>query len=665
MLAVKAPDNFVCSISAQIMFDPVITLDGYSYENEAITQWLANHNTSPKTGAVLSGKLLTPNHDLKGAISEFLTRHPELWDEDVYFPESLQAEMRSLLFSSQKTWPQINTLIEKHPGFLTRPIHDGDETVLDKTVFHILCEQGPKEILQKLIERLKTDDKVKVVVKLAEPVGWRSPYLQTLFFDAVSVGDVTNAKLYQQLGADNHLQNSKGLTALELAHRSQGPGREAMIQFLDPQPEPLPQPNEQATLTAEESAHRSQDTGLNESTSWSATAWGVIALGASLAGAALYYSLYYYLSNGSATAPIDSLQSIASDAISKIPEPRNIITPVLNKFPDLVLPLYNGFFDNRSLIFSSSTPASTVPTVSDASEKFLTLDTTILPSPSSQEKSPLSTASLGKDEPQTVPEVSAANRENSKALFERGNSLYDEGKRLFQDKKFNEAEKKFKEAIQYIHENDINYRLMRGGILNDLGASLLYRSRILYEERKFDLAEEKCREGIESLDRAITNLKNYKKDKGVAIQHKTFALRNLALTLLHHGRALNLNCDTTFVAGAKFKEAIKIYEQIEDQDIFLAKTKFVLHYEKLATRNELGIRLTKQVSCFLESNNVGEARTKVMEAIEEYDRILAEKNNHEEINEIKKSAQHNKQESIVLLAKIDSHQYSRSPSLRR
>jgi hypothetical protein len=33
--------------------DPVICADGHSYERDAITRWLAAHNTSPKTNARL------------------------------------------------------------------------------------------------------------------------------------------------------------------------------------------------------------------------------------------------------------------------------------------------------------------------------------------------------------------------------------------------------------------------------------------------------------------------------------------------------------------------------------------------------------------------------------------------------------------------------------
>lgn len=43
-------DNMVCPITRELMDDPVVcVLDGYSYEKDALTKWLAQHRTSPMT----------------------------------------------------------------------------------------------------------------------------------------------------------------------------------------------------------------------------------------------------------------------------------------------------------------------------------------------------------------------------------------------------------------------------------------------------------------------------------------------------------------------------------------------------------------------------------------------------------------------------------------
>ena len=46
--------------------------DGFTYERKAITKWLEDHDTSPKTGARLASKMLFPNQSLRSMIREFL-----------------------------------------------------------------------------------------------------------------------------------------------------------------------------------------------------------------------------------------------------------------------------------------------------------------------------------------------------------------------------------------------------------------------------------------------------------------------------------------------------------------------------------------------------------------------------------------------------------------
>ena len=54
-------DEYVCPITAEIMTDPVCTLDGFTYERKAITEWLRTNDTSPATGARLESKNVIPN----------------------------------------------------------------------------------------------------------------------------------------------------------------------------------------------------------------------------------------------------------------------------------------------------------------------------------------------------------------------------------------------------------------------------------------------------------------------------------------------------------------------------------------------------------------------------------------------------------------------------
>ncbi|NXC32607.1 WSDU1 protein, partial [Campylorhamphus procurvoides] len=71
--AVPVPDEFLCPITRELMKDPVIAADGYSYEREAMEHWLSSkRRSSPMTNLPLPSLLLTPNRTLKMAISRWL-----------------------------------------------------------------------------------------------------------------------------------------------------------------------------------------------------------------------------------------------------------------------------------------------------------------------------------------------------------------------------------------------------------------------------------------------------------------------------------------------------------------------------------------------------------------------------------------------------------------
>ncbi|XP_078142077.1 WD repeat, SAM and U-box domain-containing protein 1 isoform X2 [Centroberyx gerrardi] len=68
----EAPDEFLCPITRELMKDPVIAADGYSYEREAIESWIRTKNkSSPMTNLPLPTTLITPNRSLKMAIARW------------------------------------------------------------------------------------------------------------------------------------------------------------------------------------------------------------------------------------------------------------------------------------------------------------------------------------------------------------------------------------------------------------------------------------------------------------------------------------------------------------------------------------------------------------------------------------------------------------------
>ena len=70
-------EAFNCPITYEEMNDPVIAMDGHTYERSAIERWISQRNNiavlSPMTG-INMGRLLIPNYALKKAIDEYKTR---------------------------------------------------------------------------------------------------------------------------------------------------------------------------------------------------------------------------------------------------------------------------------------------------------------------------------------------------------------------------------------------------------------------------------------------------------------------------------------------------------------------------------------------------------------------------------------------------------------
>ena len=65
-----APDRFFCSLTLEVMQDPVRVSTGQVYEREIITQWLRCNLTPrcPNTNLVLKSKALTAVPELKAEI---------------------------------------------------------------------------------------------------------------------------------------------------------------------------------------------------------------------------------------------------------------------------------------------------------------------------------------------------------------------------------------------------------------------------------------------------------------------------------------------------------------------------------------------------------------------------------------------------------------------
>ncbi|XP_021281280.1 U-box domain-containing protein 33 isoform X2 [Herrania umbratica] len=70
------PCYFICPIFQEVMQDPHVAADGFTYEAEALRGWLdSGHDTSPMTNDKLAHRNLVPNLALRSAIQEWLQQH--------------------------------------------------------------------------------------------------------------------------------------------------------------------------------------------------------------------------------------------------------------------------------------------------------------------------------------------------------------------------------------------------------------------------------------------------------------------------------------------------------------------------------------------------------------------------------------------------------------
>jgi len=64
---IETPDEYMCPITLNLMSDPVICADGFSYERSAIERWFQKNDTSPKTTNHIPRDLI-PNTNLRKLI---------------------------------------------------------------------------------------------------------------------------------------------------------------------------------------------------------------------------------------------------------------------------------------------------------------------------------------------------------------------------------------------------------------------------------------------------------------------------------------------------------------------------------------------------------------------------------------------------------------------
>jgi len=232
---VTVPEEYRCSITAQIMIDPVIAADGNTYEREAITAWLVtkNHNTSPLTGAVLEHKLLISNNAMKSSINSFLTQNPRYWEtDDIYSSENLKCRLIQAIIK-ERNKNEVDRILAIDLRLLTKELNVEHQNLLALAI----CSNP--EILQLVITKLgdaflrsvekEKNGLIKLLSNVAVYLGiegvrvvvtklnWKVDDYQRALDNAINSSDARLVDICLKLGADINAKDIDGNPSLHRA----------------------------------------------------------------------------------------------------------------------------------------------------------------------------------------------------------------------------------------------------------------------------------------------------------------------------------------------------------------------------------------------------------------------------------------------------------------
>lgn len=89
MKELEVPDYLVCSITDELMDEPVIIESGFTYEKSQIVRhFQCNGNFDPITRQEVNPNILIENKHIKHATADFLMRHP--WAFERVYGETMQ-----------------------------------------------------------------------------------------------------------------------------------------------------------------------------------------------------------------------------------------------------------------------------------------------------------------------------------------------------------------------------------------------------------------------------------------------------------------------------------------------------------------------------------------------------------------------------------------------
>jgi hypothetical protein len=75
----EIPDELIDKVFTMTIYnDPVVAIDGFTYERASITKWFSGSNKSPMTGQVLETLKLYSNNEMKSRCIEWKEKHKKL-----------------------------------------------------------------------------------------------------------------------------------------------------------------------------------------------------------------------------------------------------------------------------------------------------------------------------------------------------------------------------------------------------------------------------------------------------------------------------------------------------------------------------------------------------------------------------------------------------------
>ena len=222
------PEEYVCPLTQQILYEPVGLSDGCSYERERIEMWLQDNHISPMTGEPLTDTTLQFQLTFQKLIRKYLAANPGLLDQ-VYLPQQLKLQLKDAFVTHNLL--KIEQLLNAEPRLLTADL----TSVGYATALHLACEYGPVSVLQAILTRLGERFKnvapdgqnlleqtgyrlgIEGAKLIAECLGWSTAEYNQRLQTALAQQDITRARLYLQLGADVNQVDSVGRSLLHQA----------------------------------------------------------------------------------------------------------------------------------------------------------------------------------------------------------------------------------------------------------------------------------------------------------------------------------------------------------------------------------------------------------------------------------------------------------------